>query len=468
MSTRKPLPRGVDLLPSGAFRARFNYQARQYSAVHDTAKHAEAWIVRTRRDLSLGLHQEPAADQSAAPVFQPYADAWLARRRIKESTRGLYAGIIATHLIPVFGRTRLDRITPTMVSDWHTDLLPDHPTRRAHAYALLRTILNTAVEEDLIAANPCRIKGAGQAKRASRTEVPTVVQVAALAEAMPPGKYRTMTLMAAWCGLRFGELAALRRKDVELDRDGAPVVVKVQRGVYRGVVDTPKSAAGVRGVAIPPHIRSAVAEQLAGRPKAGDALLFPGKRSAELMAHDQYRNAFYRARAVVGLPTLRPHDLRHFSATTAARTGASLAELQARLGHSTVNAAMRYQHAVQGRDAAIAEAMSRLAAVPVALETTVPTESGHADRFAGPDDSGAAVPSLTERVKAAGTPLASALPRGTVTLSLRETSRILDGTPPATIKQLITNGRLAAVRDGRGALRVLEESINEHLRAATP
>jgi integrase len=447
MSTKKALPRGVDLLPSGAFRARFTYQGRQFSAAHDTAKQAEAWIVRTRRDLALGLHHDPAADQSAAPVFQPYAESWLARRRIKDSTRGLYAGIITNHLLPAFGRKRLDRITPTMVRDWHAALLPDHPTRRAHAYALLRTILGSAVDEDVLAANPCRVKGAGQARRATRTEVPTVAQVAALAEAMPAGKYRTMTLLAAWCGLRFGELAALRRKDVDLVQ-GVPVVVKVRRGVYRGVVDSPKSAAGVRDVVIPPHVRPLLAEHLATRPKAPDALLFPGKRSAELMAHDQYRNAFYRARAEVGLPTLRPHDLRHFSATTAARTGASLAELQARLGHSTVNAAMRYQHAVQGRDAAIAEAMSSLAA-PAA----VPVPVAEAPAL-----------SLLERVRAAGHPPEHVLPPGTVTLSLREVGKQL-GDSPATVKQLVEAGDLVAVWDRRGALRVLEESLSQHLKA---
>ena len=78
------------------------------------------------------------------------------------------------------------------------------------------------------------------------------------------------------------------------------------------------------------------------------------------MAPSSLYKPFYRARTAVGLPALRWHDLRHFSATTAAGTGATLAELQARLGHSTVAAAMRYQHAASGRDEAIAEAMSNV------------------------------------------------------------------------------------------------------------
>jgi integrase len=69
---------------------------------------------------------------------------------------------------------------------------------------------------------------------------------------------------------------------------------------------------------------------------------------------------FYKARVTAGRPDLRWHDLRHTGAVLAASTGATLAELMARLGHSTPGAALRYQHAARGRDAEIAAALSRL------------------------------------------------------------------------------------------------------------
>ena len=71
---------------------------------------------------------------------------------------------------------------------------------------------------------------------------------------------------------------------------------------------------------------------------------------------------FHRARREVGLPTLRWHDLRHFSATQAAHAKATMRELMAMLGHSTPNAAMRYQHVASGRLEDIAERMSEQAA----------------------------------------------------------------------------------------------------------
>lgn len=60
----------------------------------------------------------------------------------------------------------------------------------------------------------------------------------------------------------------------------------------------------------------------------------------------------------------RGHDLRHTDAVPAAATGATLAELMARLGHSTRAAALRYQHAAQGRDVEIAKALSALVQRP--------------------------------------------------------------------------------------------------------
>jgi len=75
-----------------------------------------------------------------------------------------------------------------------------------------------------------------------------------------------------------------------------------------------------------------------------------------------YKAAWIPTRTAAGRPDLRFHDLRHTSAVFAAQTGATLAELMARLGHSTSVAAMRYQHAAAGRDSEIAAALSRMAA----------------------------------------------------------------------------------------------------------
>ena len=89
-------------------------------------------------------------------------------------------------------------------------------------------------------------------------------------------------------------------------------------------------------------------------------MLFPAK-SGNHLAPATLNRHFYKARAKAHRPDLRFHDLRHSGAVLAAATGATLAELMGRLGHSTPAAAMRYQHAAQGRDREIAALLSKLA-----------------------------------------------------------------------------------------------------------
>jgi integrase len=177
-----------------------------------------------------------------------------------------------------------------------------------------------------------------------------------------PQRYRLMALLAAWCALRFGELAELRRADVDL-RTGR---VKVRRGVVRVggqfIVGPPKSDAGARDVAIPPHLLATVKDHLSRHTAPGkDALLFPAAADSNRhMAPSTLYKVYYPARKAAGRPDLRWHDLRHTGAVLAAQTGATLAELMGRLGHSTPGAAMRYQHAAADRDAEIARRLSEL------------------------------------------------------------------------------------------------------------
>jgi integrase len=244
----------------------------------------------------------------------------------------------------------------------HHDLGPRTPTLRAHAYALLKTIFTTAVSEDEVLANPCRIRGAGQARRRVKIKPATLAELEKLVAAMPP-KYKAAVLLAAWCALRFGELAELRRKDLDL-KNG---VIHVRRGVVRvagsTIVGTPKSSAGYRDVAIPPHLVPILRAHRDEHAAWGaDGLLFPGANGTSNLVPSTLTRAFYPAREAAGRPDLRWHDLRHTGAVLAASTGATLAELMSRLGHSTPGAAMRYQHASQERDREIARKLSALVA----------------------------------------------------------------------------------------------------------
>lgn len=278
----------------------------------------------------------------------------LATGSASEATHpGRLPAFAGADLLPDLAPLRLDAITTTVVRRWWAGLDPRHPTVNARACALLKSVLNTAAEDELITVNPCRIRAASNPPRARPVHPASLEELEVITEAMPE-RLRAAVLLGAWCALRIGEILELRRADVDLTRGS----VHVSRAVswVRGgpVVGTPKSAAGTRSVSIPPHIVAALVTHLEQHVDlASDALLFPS-RSGQHLQPSVFHTAWRRARSAAGRDDLRVHDLRHTGATLAAMTGATLAELQQRLGHSSVNAALRYQHAARGRDGEIA------------------------------------------------------------------------------------------------------------------
>jgi integrase len=371
----------IQALPSGRYRARYTGPdgvLHNAPSTYETRLDAEGWLTDERRLIASDAWTPPTARAAAKRrasehvlTFERYADSWLGDRVLRPRTRAHYRGLLDRHLIPAFGSLALAEITPQGVRGWHTTMGSARPTLRAHAYGLLRTVLASAVADELIRVNPCHIRGAGNSKRIHKIRPASLEQLGALVAAMPD-RFQAMTLLAAWCGLRFGEVTELRRKDVDLKAG----VVRIRRAVTRvdgaAVVGTPKSDAGTRDVSIPPHLVPVLRAHLAAHVAAGrEALLFPSAEGGNLAPSSLYGRkstqtrkgwGFYEAREVAGRPDLRWHDLRHTGAVLAASTGATLAELMGRLGHSTPAAALRYQHAAEGADSAITRRLSELAA----------------------------------------------------------------------------------------------------------
>ena len=357
-------------LPSGRYQVRFTGPDGSYVTAHRTfsaRQDAEAFLTDQRREIDAEVWTATVEKKRAEKItFGVYAKTWLAGRQvsgrpIKERTRQHYQAIIDDHLTDSFGYRPIASITPTDIRDWYAKTLADKPTMRSHAYSLLRTIMGSAVNDELLDANPCRITGAGRSKRVHKIRPAAVDELVVLTEAMPD-KMRLMVTLASWCALRFGETVELRRSDIDLSAE----VIRIRRAAVRAKggtysTTTPKSDAGIRDVAIPPHILPQIEDHLerfVGR--KSDSLLFAAEHGGHLQPSTLYRH-WYRARETAGRPDLRWHDLRHSGAVLAAATGATLAELMARLGHSTPQAAMRYQHAAAGRDREIAALLSKLA-----------------------------------------------------------------------------------------------------------
>jgi integrase len=350
----------VRKLPSGRWQARYTDQAGQSRSApftFHTRQDATAWLSTIRANLIRGQWLPPDTDTT----LRQYAAVWLEHRTLKPRTVEHYTMLLERHILPALGEYPMRKLSPAIVRQWHARSLSERPALRAHAYALLRTICATAVSDDLIVANPCRIRGASQTKRASTTEPATLEELAIIVDNMPE-RYRLMILLAAWCGLRYGEVTELRGFDVDTKKG----VIHLRRAVVwvRGKADvtTPKSHAGSRDIHIPPHLLPTVREHILRHGAGRDGLLVPAARNSDAhLRTSTFARVWYPARLAADRPDLRFHDLRHTAATMAAQTGATLGELLARLGHTTPAVAMRYQHAAKGRDREIAEALSRLA-----------------------------------------------------------------------------------------------------------
>ena len=249
----------------------------------------------------------------------------------------------------------------------------------AQAYRFLHAVMESAKDDGIISSNPCQIKGASYAPAPERTPA-TPEQVQEIAEHMPDN-LKAAVYLAAWSGLRRGELFALARKHVDLDNG----IVRVERSLaaYGSGFTRPKTLGSVRDVALPAFIADILAEHMASHTGPfPDSLVFPSTLETPLSSAVVNR-AYKAALEAVGCQGLHWHDLRHTGATLAYSVGATVRDVQARLGHMTTRAAMIYAHRAEGADRRLADALDA-AYSPHAASTTVLEANRNAQRIGSP------------------------------------------------------------------------------------
>ncbi|MGQ0846256.1 MAG: tyrosine-type recombinase/integrase [Sporichthyaceae bacterium] len=363
----------VAKLPSGRYLARWSDadgKRCQAEQTFESVSDARAFLATIKTDI---LRRTYRAPRQVTERLSEYGLHWIKTRPgIKDSTRHQYEIDFRRHIEPFLGERILDRIEPEAVRKWNATLAKNLRQELAHtgrdgaatvarAYRLLRSILQTAVDDELLVRNPCKISGAGEARSTERP-VLRVEEIAALADEVP-AHYRAFVIVAAFSGLRAGELAALRLMDLDL---GDAPSVRVSRRLYRVAgevtIDSPKSTRGFRTVPIPgfvaDELRQHLAEHRDGAKKAD--LVFVTGSGRDVL--DGYSQVIRRALDRLGREDVRMHDLRHSALTAAAEHGATLATLMHMAGHSTSNAAQRYQHATAEHARKVAAAINASAA----------------------------------------------------------------------------------------------------------
>jgi integrase len=187
---------------------------------------------------------------------------------------------------------------------------------RAKSYRLLSRIVGTAIESGYLARNPCTIRGAA-AEPAPEMRFATVAEVAALAGAIPQ-RFRALVLVAAYTGLRWGELAGLRVKRVDLLHGRITVAEQLLEVRGRLAFGPTKTGAGLRTVTLPTVAAEALAEHLSVYAEGGpEGLVFPAERGGPIRRSNFTRRVWIPATRAAGIEGLRFHDLRHTAATLA-------------------------------------------------------------------------------------------------------------------------------------------------------
>ncbi len=354
----------VRRLPSGAYQARYTGPdglVRKAPHTFDTKTAANQWLVETEAETLKGQWLDPEAGKIS---LDEYAERWLRERDLKPRSREEYERHVRLHIRPFLGDRSLNELGAPHIRQWRADRLADgigKPTV-AKTYRILHAIFATAVDDDLIRRNPCRIKGAAQDKAEERPTA-TLDQVFAIAKAIQP-RYRLLILLAAFAQLRFGELVALRRSSIDM----TTMELRVRRATAEmedgtQIDDDPKSEAGKRRIGLPKGLKGDVEIHLAKYAQAGPTgRLFIGPLGG-IPRRRNFNRVWHKALKDARIPTslgLHLHDLRHTGSTWSAHSGATLKELMARIGHSSTRAAMIYQHATRDRDHAIASALDAL------------------------------------------------------------------------------------------------------------
>jgi integrase len=367
------IERRVSKAGAVSYRARFAMpDGNRFSRTFSTKLDAEAWLVAERTLIDRNQWAPPQVRQAAAErkererlanTVDVFAERYLAERDLRPNTVRGYRQLLKTHILPTFKGTPLSEVKLTDIKAWRTTLDPDTPSANAAAYRLLRSILQAAEQEELIDRAP-RIRGAGTVTTKNVAEPATFGQINTIVDHMPD-RLKLLIVLAAFVGLREGELLELRRSDV----DGVSGRIKVRRKIDKDVIagaegacprcgrgiSAPKTRSGIRTVHVPPPFLPMLQRHLLEHTGEGpNGLLFPGDRTDHMSVRylmDRYRPA----REAAGRPDLTIHHLRHTALTLAGQHGATAAELQARAGHASQAAMAIYQHATLDRDKTLAE-----------------------------------------------------------------------------------------------------------------
>jgi integrase len=329
----------VEKRSQGRWRARYRGpDGRERSKTFATRRDADRFLATTE---TAKLRGEWVAPERSRLTVGDWADSWVAvQSHLKPKTRAGYDSLLRTQVLPRWGGTALVRVTHAEVAAWVAGMRTHlSASRTRQAYHLFKAMLDAAVADNRLARNPA----AGiELPRLAQSEhrYLTHAELGALADEC--GGYRTLVLVLGYCGLRWGEAAALRVRNIDLLRRRLEIVEAVTEVNGRLVFGAPKTHQR-RSVPVPRFVADEIGAVLAA--STLNDRLFTSPRGGVLRLGNWRRHVFDRATQSVGLKGVTPHELRHTAASLAIAAGANVKAVQVMLGHRSATLTLdRYGH----------------------------------------------------------------------------------------------------------------------------
>lgn len=240
------------------------------------------------------------------------------------------------HVLPAFATRRISEISRSEVQAFINDLASTYsPTVVLRCFRIVKGVFETARDDGIIRLTRA-VEGITLPHKASRKDdrhYLTPQQLVQLANVS--GHYRALVLVLGFCGLRWGEAAALMPDDVDLENKRIHVRRKIAKSNGEYHEGAPKSHE-IRDVPIPVNLIPVLAEHMKAMPEGRRVFTDPdGKYLRYRSVGKGARGWWIHALTSAGLPMMPPHDLRHTAASIAVSAGANVKVLQRMLGHKS-------------------------------------------------------------------------------------------------------------------------------------
>jgi len=359
----------------------------QYGAIGEGGKRRQITQgpFSTKRDAENWLRSQLERKRSGATVLPSrvtvgdfLTTAWLpvVKNRLAPKTYLEYEGMVRRRLVPHLGHVRLQELRPDHIARCYEALRSPGANKRGkkggrlseqsiqHAHRCLRGALAYAVKQELIARNPAdgvdKPRGKSDSDRATTMQVWEAAELRRFLAATADHRFFALWHLAAFTGMRRGELLGLKWDAVDLEAGTARVVRSRTSVGYEMVEGPPKTAAGRRVIdldaATVAVLRRWRAQQAQERLAWGEAWTNTGlvfTREDGTAPHaDHVARAYEVAVRDAAARPIRFHDLRHTHATLLLKAGVPVKVVAERLGHSSPALTMTvYQHVIPGMGA---------------------------------------------------------------------------------------------------------------------